>query len=127
APPLAGGIRHAPRARRSASRQSTRVRATPVAAPENAKLEIVHPPHPVAAISEFAQLPNQYLVHRSTLSLSLGFAAIAAIPHLQIEEVQVGRAHDGADCGHRFGRVHRPIAERRKLALALLPFGSVKT
>src|SRR5262249_2889658 len=42
----------------------------PVAVPENAELEIVHPQDPVTAISEFAQLPNQYLVHRSTLSLS---------------------------------------------------------
>ena len=28
-----------------------------------------------------------------------------AVPHLQIEEVQIGGAHDGADRGHRFGGV----------------------
>jgi hypothetical protein len=49
-----------------------------------------------------------------------------AVPHLQVEEVEIGGAHDGADRGHRLGRVHGPIAERRELRRAILPLGGIE-
>src|SRR5271166_1173936 len=63
----------------------------------------------------------------ATLACSYkSFATGAAVPHLQIEEVEIGSAHDGADRGHRLGRVHRPVAERSELGCAILPLGRVE-
>src|SRR5262249_39944452 len=47
-------------------------------------------------------------------------------PHLKIEEVEVGRAHDRADRGHRLGCVHGSVAERRKLPLTVFRFGGIE-
>src|SRR5205807_9042107 len=51
--------------------------------------------------------------------------AAAAVPHLQIEEVEVGGAHERANRRHHFGGIDRLVAERRKLLGAILGFGRV--
>src|SRR5262244_3598808 len=69
-----------------------------VAFPKNSKLERVDPQHAVAALRELAELAHHDLVHRFThVLLAPSLALAAAVPHLKIEEVEVGGAHDRAD------------------------------
>src|SRR6516162_91325 len=83
----------------------------PVAFPKNSKLEGIDTQHAVAAIREFVERAHHDLVHRFThVVLAPSFAFAAAVPHLKIEEVEVGRAHDRADRGHRLGCVHGSVA-----------------
>src|SRR5262249_60356991 len=98
-----------------------------IAFSKNSKLDRVDPQNAVAALRELAALAHHDLVPRFTyVILAPSFAFAAAVPHLKIEEVEVGRAHDRADRGHRLGCVHGPVAERRKLPLTVFRFGGIK-
>src|SRR5262249_6482091 len=64
--------------------------------------------------------------HLPSLAHARLLARAAAVPHLQVEEVEVGRAHDRADCGYRLGGVDRTLAEWRKLLRAVLRLGGIE-